>query len=190
VTEKFTGKKLKKEPNRDFNDWWLHGTDEFLSYSFDDVDALVLLERNEGYMAFARDMQQFVGCEDANKLFTPMALIDSVLLRIAKEDDVCVPTSDSEDSDYEAEGGYVLPPQVKGLQRRVGFLDLTTMYVHIIISGNISPETHVRNPTEDQLPDLICLPSDLGPQFFPQAVDEGWHPAQGVPALPCCPSEV
>lgn len=172
VCEKFTerarpgrGKKLKKDPSA-IEDWWLNNTEQFLKYSFDDVDALVFLEMSEGYLEFARDMQQFVGCEDANKLFTPMSLIDSMLLRIAKEDGVCVPTSESEDDDYMAEGGFVLPPEVKGLQRRVGVLDLTTMYVHIIISGNLSPETHVPNPTEDQVKDLICVPSDLGPQFF------------------------
>lgn len=166
VSEKFIKKKLKKDPSS-ITEWWLNNTEQFLDYSFNDVDALVGLEMSEGYSAFARDMQQFVGCEDASKLFTPMALIDSVLLRIARKRGVCVPSSQSEeDSDYTAEGGFVLDPRVKGLQRRVGVLDLTTMYVHIIISGNLSPETHVPNPTEEQMDDLICVPSDLGPQFF------------------------
>lgn len=171
VTEKYTKKKLKKDPNRDFNAWWEHDFENFISYNFDDVDALVVLEKSQGYMEFTRETQNFVGVEDTNRVFTPMAMVTTLLLRIAKEDMECVPTANKseegdEDDDYTATGGFVMEPRVRGIQRRVGFLDLATMYVNNIVTANLSPETHVPDPTEEQMKDLICVPSDLGPQFF------------------------
>ena len=161
---------LKKEKRASTNEWWLEDVDSFLEYSFDDVDAQIVLERSEGYTEWIRNLQQFVGVEDANRLFTPMALISTLNLRIAKEDGVVVPTAgqevEDENEDYSAEGGFVLDPQKTGLQDNVAILDLDAMYVAIIISGNISWETWVKDPPDESLDDLICLPSDLGPQFF------------------------
>lgn len=188
VAKKFTNKNLKKDPSA-IEDWWLNNSEQFLTYSFNDVDALVGLERHQwnekekqfestvGYLEWAREIQQFVGIEDTNKVFAPMALITTMVLRIAKEEGICIPTADAEQEDYTAEGGHVIEPRVKGVQRRIGVLDLTMMYVHVILSGNLSPETHVPNPTDEQMKDLICVPSDLGPQFFLKpSVKEGILP--------------
>jgi len=165
VAEDKTGIVLKKDPSA-IEEWWLNNTEEFLTYSFRDVDALVGLEEEEAYCEFARDIQQFVGAEDANKLFTPMSLITTLIMRIAREEGVALPTADSDQEGHDAEGGFVLDPRIKGLQRRVGVLDLDAMYVHIIISGNLSWETWVPNPTDEEAENLICVPSDMGPQFF------------------------
>lgn len=153
------------------NSWWLHDFWEFAEYSFDDVDAIVGLERKESYTEWIRNIQQFVGAEDANRLFTPMSLISSLNLRLAQDQlDAVVPTSgsegDGETDDYSAEGGFVMPPQRSGIQQNMAVLDLSAMYVNVIRSCNISWETWVPNPTDAEIDNLICVPSDLGPQFF------------------------
>lgn len=164
------GYEMNKEPRKDLTRWWLEETDEFLNYSFDDVDAIVGLEHSQGYSEWMRSIQQFVGAEDANRLFTPMSLISTLNLRLAREElGKVVPTAGQEDSeaeDYSAEGGFVLKPAKTGVQDHVAVLDLSAMYVNIIRSCNISWETWVPNPPDEMLDDLICVPSDLGPQFF------------------------
>jgi DNA polymerase elongation subunit (family B) len=165
------GYEMNKEIRKDIGNWWLHDFWEFAEYSFDDVDAIVGLEKKENYTEWIRNIQQFVGAEDANRLFTPMSLISSLNLRLAQDQlDAVVPTSgndsDSESDDYSAEGGFVMPPQRYGVQQNMALLDLSAMYVNIIRSCNISWETWVPNPTDAEIDDLICVPSDLGPQFF------------------------
>jgi DNA polymerase elongation subunit (family B) len=166
------GYEMNKEIRKDIGEWWLNGFDEFLDYSFDDVDAIVGLEQKEGYTEWIRNIQQFMGTEDANRVFTPMSLISTINLRLAREKlNVVVPTAAREtegasDDDYSAEGGFVMPPQRMGLQQNMAVLDLSAMYVNIIKTCNMSWETWVPDPTDQQLKDLITVPSDLGVQSF------------------------
>ena len=157
-------------------DWfWEHETDTFLEYAFDDVDAQIVLEKRHGYTDWIRNLQQFVGAEDANRLFTPMALISTMTHRIAREDGVAVPTANQDHDEAEASGedhttgGFVMEPKQKGLQDVMAILDLDAMYVNIIRSCNLSWETWVEDPTDEEKESLICVPeTDYGPQYFLQ----------------------
>lgn len=173
VVKEKIGYEMNKEIRKDLTRWWLDDSDSFLEYSFDDCDAILGLEHKEGYSEWIRNIQQFVGAEDANRLFTPMSLISTLNLRLAKEKlGKVVPTAGSDDEatgdddDWTAEGGFVMSPQRYGIQQNMAVLDLAAMYVAIIRSCNISWETWVPNPPDEMLDDLICVPSDLGPQFF------------------------
>lgn len=173
VAQKFAKIPMKKDP-ANLESWWEHETEEFLNYSFLDVDAIVTLDKKEGYVAFADGLQHFCGVEDANVVFRPATLVSTLEKRIAKDRGVCVPTNSGDGEDANAPlvvGGRVLDPRRWGLMREVAVFDFNRMYIAIIQSANIGYETVVYVTLQQQ----NCA----------HASAEQWS-AFTHPSCPCC----
>lgn len=142
VAKKFAKIDMKKDPGN-IEGWWENDPEEFLEYSFLDVDSIVALNMKQRYTGFARDLQRFCGVEDANIIFRPATLVGTLELRLAKRRGIILPSSATGDAidAPDVTGGRVLDPRRWGLMNDVVVLDFNRMYVAIIQSGNIAYET-------------------------------------------------
>lgn len=161
VVESKTDMPILKDPDN-IAEWWEHHNESFLDYAFQDVDALMLLERQEDYVLYLKRFQWHCGMEDANTLFRPSTLIDSLVLRKAREIGVVLPSSNAGEEESSAErkgtGGYVIEPKKRGIRKNVVVNDVSAMYVAIMQSCNIGLDTLVSEGQERD--DDILVPMD------------------------------
>lgn len=82
------------------------------------------------------------------------ALIDAILLRVAKSRGIRLPTAIKRKKNEKYTGAYVKDP-IKGKHEWVGVLDFNSLYPSIMLAFNISRETWVENPNEDDIKAII-----------------------------------
>lgn len=159
VVESKTKMPIHKDPES-IQDWWLSRNDRFLDYSFQDIDGISILERLEDYIGYLKRFQWLVGMEDANTLFSPSTLIDTLVLRKARELGVVLPTGgDDVELDWVpekgAKGGYVKKPIKAGLLKDYIIVDFSAMYVEIMQAANVGLDTLVHSGMEEREDDIV-----------------------------------
>lgn len=160
VVERKTKMPVVKEPG-EIESWWMHHNDAFLDYAFQDVDCLMLLEKKEDYILYIKRFQWTTGVEDANCLFAPSTMIDSLWLRKAREIGVVLPSGGDEEAflaiEEDERGGYVLAPRRTGLLKNVVHHDFSALYAEILAACNVGRDTLVLDPA-DYREDDITVP--------------------------------
>lgn len=159
VVESKTSMPIHKDPES-IQDWWLNRNDRFLDYCFQDIDAIALLEKQEDYVGYLKRFQWLTGVEDANNLFKPMTLIDTLVLRKGRELNVVLPTGGEDfELDWEpekgAKGGYVKKPIKTGLLKDYIIVDFSAMYVEIMQAANVGVDTLVLAGMEQREDDIV-----------------------------------
>lgn len=114
--------------------------ERFIQYNWDDVDIVKQLEdKHRLILGFYWELKTSVGLESLNKALHNSVLIDTIALRIAKQNNYVLP-SISEHRKVGYKGAIVLNPP-NGVIENVAVYDMSRYYPSIIISFNISPET-------------------------------------------------
>jgi DNA polymerase I len=115
--------------------------EELIKYNKRDVEIMVKLDEKYKLIDFYAALKEYVGVAHLEDTFSSSILIDTELLRIAKERGVVLPSVESgEEQGYE--GAIVLEPPA-GIYENVAVFDMTAYYPSIIMSFNISPDTLV-----------------------------------------------
>jgi len=143
---------------------WLYQNEleRLITYNCTDVKILRELENKIGLISFYISMKEYVGVPDINDCFYFSVLLDTVLLRLAKNRNICLPSKRYDVNDEGYEGAIVFDP-VPGLHRNVVVLDMAKFYPSIILTLNISPETLTDlefSPSMDKI--RVSVPDETG----------------------------
>jgi DNA polymerase I len=119
---------------------WKEDPQTFVEYNRRDVMAVVEIEKQENILSTFDHLRSVSGAKysECNHAF---GIIDMVMLRKARDNDIILPTSQKPDEDW-FYGGYVYDYKA-GKHRNCVYPDLASLYPNTIRMLNISPETYI-----------------------------------------------
>ncbi len=121
----------------------------FIEYNVKDVDLLIRLEEKlkliELALALAYDTKS-----NYSDVFMQTVMWDNLIYSYLLKKNIIIPPKESKDKSDAFEGAYVKEPQV-GLHNWVASFDLNSLYPHLMMQYNLSPETLIspENYTEE-----------------------------------------
>ena len=119
---------------------------KFIEYNIRDVDLIFMLDEHLGYMNQIFAISYDSGTNYSDSLST-LSNWDTIIHNYLLDQKIVIPTHRKNMNDHRGiEGGYVKPPIV-GMHKWVMSFDLNSLYPHLIMQYNISPEKHV-NPLD------------------------------------------
>lgn len=141
---------------------------KFIEYNIKDVDLIVKLEDKLKLLELCLTVAYDMKCNFEDVL-AQTRMWDSLIHNYLIQRNIVVPPKESKDKDAAFEGAYVKEPQV-GLHRWVASFDLDSLYPHLIMQYNLSPETLVE-PSDwtTEMRDLVS--SSSVENFLYQKVD-------------------
>ena len=148
-------RKLDHSEYENFKDFYTSDWQKFVEYNIQDVELIDRLEDKMKLIELAVTMayDAKVNLED---VYSQVRMWDTMIYNYLKDRDIVVPPRKGSKKDEKYAGAYVKEP-VPGLYDWVVSFDLNSLYPHLIMQYNISPETlvDVRHPsaTVDRLLD-------------------------------------
>jgi DNA polymerase elongation subunit (family B) len=141
IAEKDLGeKKLDYSEYGTLDELYKKNFQKFMEYNIHDVNLVARLEYHhrfiEQVMAIAYDAK--VNFEDC---FTTVKMWDTIIHNYLLEQKIVVPHFEASKMYFDIIGGYVKEPK-PGMYDWVVSFDLTSLYPHLIMQYNISPETY------------------------------------------------
>lgn len=134
-------KKLEHTQYNTFNEFQQKNWPLFVRYNVQDVNLVDKLESKLKLIEMAMSLayQSKTNYED---VFHQVTMWDAIIYNYLKKKNVVIPKKKISNKDHKFEGAYVKEPNPNKYGYTVS-LDATSLYPHIIISSNISPETIV-----------------------------------------------
>ena len=135
------GEKKNENPYDTFKDWYTKDYQSFIDYNIVDVELVDKLEDKLGMLQllFTMAYEAKVNYED---IFGTVKYWDVMIHNYIKNKKVVVPQKSFSAKSDKYEGAYVKDPQV-GQHKWVMSFDLNSLYPHLIMQYNMSPETLV-----------------------------------------------
>ena len=146
-------KKLDYSEYGSLNELYKQDYQKFLDYNIKDV---VLVERLDDKMKLLEQACTIAYDAGVNLIdsLTSVRMWDIIIHNYLLAKNICVPPKVRTDKEFQVEGAYVKDPQT-GMHKWVVSFDLNSLYPHLIMQYNISPETYVRDigqrPTADEI---------------------------------------
>ena len=140
-------KKVDHSEFENFKQFYTNDWQKFIDYNIVDVELVIRLEEKmkllELAVALAYDAK--VNMKD---VYFQVRMWDTIIYNFLKEKNIVVPPAKRSHKDEKYEGAYVKEPKPGRYDWVVSF-DLNSLYPHLIMQYNISPETLVdrRHPT-------------------------------------------
>ena len=133
--------KLDHSEFEKFKDFYTEHWQKFVEYNIKDVDLVDRLEKKMKLLELAVTMayDAKVNFED---VYSQVRMWDTLIYNYLKERKICVPPRQESKKDDKYAGAYVKEP-IPGLYDWVVSFDLNSLYPHLIMEYNISPETLV-----------------------------------------------
>ena len=126
---------------------------KFVDYNVRDVVLLERLEEKLKLLEMIISLAYMAKC-NFNDVFSPVKMWDCIIFNHLKDQQIVVPPKKHETKLEAYEGAYVKDPQI-GRHKWVASFDLNSLYPHLIMQYNISPETLVGMHTESGLVDAL-----------------------------------
>jgi len=114
---------------------------KFVDYNVHDVVLLERLEEKMKLLEMIISLAYMAKC-NFNDVFSPVKMWDCIICNHLKDQQIVVPPKKHETKLEAYEGAYVKTPQI-GRHKWVASFDLNSLYPHLIMQYNISPETLV-----------------------------------------------
>jgi len=114
---------------------------KFVDYNVRDVVLLERLEEKLKLLEMIISLAYMAKC-NFNDVFSPVKMWDCIIFNHLKDQQIVVPPKKHETKLEAYEGAYVKDPQI-GRHKWVASFDLNSLYPHLIMQYNISPETIV-----------------------------------------------
>ena len=131
----------RKDPNPydTYREWYTKDYQSFIEYNIKDVELVDRLEDKMKLIDLIMTMAYSAKCNYAD-VFSQVRMWDVIIYNYLRERNIQIPqiVRDSKSEGYA--GAYVKEPQV-GLHNWVVSFDLNSLYPHLIMNYNISPET-------------------------------------------------
>jgi DNA polymerase elongation subunit (family B) len=121
-----------------FKDWYTKDFQSFIDYNIQDVEIVDALEDKLGLI----DLSLTVAYESKvnyGDIFSQVRVWDTLIANHLLKKNICVPPREDNIKNEKYEGAYVKEPQL-GMHKWIVSFDINSLYPHIIIQYNISPE--------------------------------------------------
>jgi DNA polymerase elongation subunit (family B) len=146
------GERKRENPGNSFKEFYTDYWKEFVEYNIHDVALVDRLEDKMKLIELQITMayNAKINYED---VFSQVRMWDAIIYNHLRDKGIAIPQNNSSRKDSQFEGAYVKDPIV-GMHKWVASFDLNSLYPHLIMQYNISPETLLAgkmNVTVDQL---------------------------------------
>src|SRR6056300_23099 len=140
-------KKLDHSEFDTFQDFYTNGWQKFVEYNINDVELVDRLEDKMKLIELALTMA-YDAKVNYNDVFYQVRMWDTIIYNYLKKKNIVIPPKEQTDKDEKYAGAYVKEPN-PGVYDWVVSFDLNSLYPHLIMQYNISPETLIeeRHPT-------------------------------------------
>ena len=140
-------KKLDHSEFETFKDFYTHGWQKYIEYNIVDVELVDRLEDKMKLIELALTMAYDAKVNYAD-VFYQVRMWDNIIYNYLKKRDIVIPPKIRSDKNEKYAGAYVKEP-IPGKYDWVVSFDLNSLYPHLIMQYNISPETLLeeRHPT-------------------------------------------
>ena len=144
------GEKKDDNPYETFRDWYTKDFQSFIEYNITDVELVDKLEDKMKLIELALTMA-YDAKVNYMDILGSTKYWDIVIYNYLKSKNIVIPQKTGQsDKDKKFEGAYVKDPQV-GMHKWVMSFDLNSLYPHLIMQYNISPETLV---SQNKVPNM------------------------------------
>jgi len=135
------GEEKIENPYETFKDFYTKDYQKFVEYNIQDVELVDRLEDKmrliELCLTMAYDFKV-----NYNEVYSQVRCWDTLIFNHLKKKKIVIPPREENEKDSQYEGAYVKDPQL-GLHKWIVSFDLNSLYPHLIMQYNISPETIV-----------------------------------------------
>ena len=148
------GQNKNENPYDTFKDFYTKDFQKFIDYNIQDVELVDALEDKLGLIELALTVayESKVNYDD---IFSQVRVWDTLIANHLAEKKIAIPPRLEHSKDTKYEGAYVKEPLLGGHDWIVSF-DINSLYPHIIIQYNVSPEKLIGNsPVKVSVNDMI-----------------------------------
>lgn len=145
IAEVELGENKKENPGDNFKDFYTNYWEQFVEYNIHDVRLVDMLEDKMRLIELAIVMA-YNAKVNFDDVFSQVRMWDTLIYNHLKEKKIVIPQKKSNNKTESIEGAYVKDPIV-GSHKWVVSFDLNSLYPHLIMQYNMSPETLVTNYT-------------------------------------------
>ena len=140
-------KKLDHSEFDTFKDFYTKGWQKFVEYNVIDVELVDRMEDKMKLIELAITMA-YDAKVNYNDVFYQVRMWDAIIYNYLKKRNIVIPPKERSDKDAKYAGAYVKEP-IPGKYDWVVSFDLNSLYPHLIMQYNISPETlrETRHPS-------------------------------------------
>ena len=147
------GERKEGNPYETFREWYTKDYQSFIEYNIQDVEIVDRLEDKMGLIELCLTMAYDAKVNYVDVLGS-VRYWDILIYNYLREKNIVIPQKIKAEKVEKYEGAYVKDPQV-GMHKWVMSFDLNSLYPHLIMQYNISPETLVPSEKKDGLVDKI-----------------------------------
>ena len=160
IAEVELGEKKDDNPYDTFKEWYTKDYQTFVDYNIQDVELVDKLEDRLSLIELVITMayNAKVNYED---VYSQVRMWDNIIYNFLKKQNLVCPLRPGTQSKDDLVGAYVKDPQV-GLHNWVVSFDLNSLYPHLIMQYNISPETKMPEKQQVTVKGLIEKRYDTG----------------------------
>ena len=132
-------KKLDHSEFDTFKDFYTKGWQKFVEYNIIDVELVDRMEDKMKLIELALTMA-YDAKANYTDVFSQVRMWDTIIYNYLKKRNIVIPPKEKSDKDSKYAGAYVKEP-IPGKYDWVVSFDLNSLYPHLIMQYNISPET-------------------------------------------------
>ena len=145
------GESKAGNPFDTFREWYTNDYQSFIEYNIQDVEIVDRLEDKMKLIELCLTMAYDAKVNYVDVLGT-VRYWDVLIYNYLKERNIVIPQKKHQDKSAAYEGAYVKDPIV-GMHKWVMSFDLNSLYPHLIMQYNISPETLI--PSDEEAPEKM-----------------------------------
>jgi DNA polymerase elongation subunit (family B) len=133
------GKKKLENPEDNFKDFYTNHWKTFVDYNIHDTELVDMLEDKMKLieLVYTLAYSSKINYED---VFSPVRMWDAIIFNYLYERKITIPLKEENGKSEVFEGAYVKDP-ITGPHKWVASFDLNSLYPHLIMQYNMSPET-------------------------------------------------
>ena len=147
------GEQKDDNPYDTFKEWYQQDIQSFIDYNIQDVELVDKLEDRLQLIELALTMA-YNAKANYEDVFSQVRMWDTIIFNELLKDNIIVPMRDMNPTSPELVGAYVKDPKV-GFHDWVVSFDLNSLYPHLIMQYNISPETILPDKKNVDINDLL-----------------------------------
>ena len=147
------GERKIGNPFETFRDWYTKDFQSFIEYNIQDVEIVDRLEDKMKLIELCLTMA-YEAKVNYTDVLGSVRYWDVLIYNHLRDKNIVIPQKKQQEKAEQYEGAYVKEPQV-GMHKWVMSFDLNSLYPHLIMQYNISPETLVSGKKKEGLIDKI-----------------------------------
>ena len=135
------GEEKLENPYETFKDFYTKDYQKFVEYNIQDVELVDKLEDKMKLIELCLTMA-YEAKVNFNDVYSQVRCWDTLIYNHLLKKNIIIPPREEQIKDSQYEGAYVKDPQL-GLHKWIVSFDLNSLYPHLIMQYNLSPETLV-----------------------------------------------